>query len=237
MPAIAVDVRVISAEAVRDVLEAVGKECAPKAGIRFSFTFVTAGQVRDAVVSGEPVDVAIASNAVMAELRQAEKISESVDLGRIGMAVAIREGASPPDISTPEAFTRTMLAAKAVSYTNPAAGGTAGIYFAGLLRKLGIADEVNSRAVLSNGGRDAAERVARGEAEFGITFPSEINPIEGARVGGMLPEALQNYVIYSATIPPASRNPGSARAYLTALTAPAARPYWSGAGFEQLGAR
>jgi molybdate transport system substrate-binding protein len=113
-------------------------------------------------------------------------------------------------------------------------GGTAGLYFAGLLQKLGIADDVNKRAVLSSGGRDAAEKVAKGEAEFGITFPSEINPVKGTTVGGMLPEALQNYVIYAAMVPVTAKNADAVRAYLDALTAASAKPYWEQAGFEQL---
>jgi molybdate transport system substrate-binding protein len=198
---------------------------------------MTAGQVRAKVEAGEAVDLAIASSGFMAELVKAGKAPASTDLGRIGMAVAIREGASAPDVSTPEALTKALLAARSVSYTNPAAGGTAGLYFAGLLQKLGIAEEVNKKAVLSTGGRNAAEKVAKGEAELGITFPSEINPVKGAKVAGMLPASLQNYVTYAATIPATSRNADAARAYLTALTTASSRERWIAAGFEPPPAR
>jgi molybdate transport system substrate-binding protein len=228
------EIRVISAEAVRDVLEGVAAQFTRDTGHTVSFAFMTAGQVRSKVEADEPIDLAIASSGFVGELVKAGKAPSAINLGRIGLAVAIREGAPPIDVSTPEALTRTLLASRAVSYTNPSAGGTAGLYFASLLQKLGIADEVNKRAVLSAGGRDAAEKVAKGEAELGITFPSEINPVKGARGGGMLPEALQNYVIYAAMLPATSRNAEAARAFLAALTAASAKPHWEQAGFEQL---
>src|SRR6185295_18343453 len=108
-------------------------------------------------------------------------------------------------------------------FTNPAAGGTAGIYFSGLLQKLGIAEEINKKAVFSHGGRDAVSKVASGEAELAITFPSEIVPVKGAKVGGMLPASLQNYTTYAASIPVRSSNADLAQSYIAALVASSAR--------------
>jgi molybdate transport system substrate-binding protein len=233
----AAEIRVISAEAVRDVLEGVAAQFKNATGHSLSFEFMTAGQVRARVETNEPIDIAIASSGIIGELVEAGKATASINLGRIGLAVAIREGAPPIDTSAPEALIKTLLSARAVSYTNPSAGGTAGLYFVSLLQKLGIADDVNKRAVLSSGGRDAAEKVAKGEAELGVTFPSEINPVKGARVGGMLPEALQNYVIYAAMVPVTAKNVDVARAYLDALMGAAAKPHWERAGFEQLSGR
>jgi molybdate transport system substrate-binding protein len=233
----AAEIRVISAEAVRDVLEAIAAQFKNATGHSLSFEFMTAGQVRARVETNEPIDIAIASSGIIGELVEAGKATASINLGRIGLAVAIREGAPPIDTSAPEALIKTLLSARAVSYTNPSAGGTAGLYFVSLLQKLGIADDVNKRAVLSSGGRDAAEKVAKGEAELGVTFPSEINPVKGARVGGMLPEALQNYVIYAAMVPVTAKNADAARAYLDALMGAAAKPHWERAGFEQLSGR
>ncbi len=237
MPAHGAEIRVISAEAVRDVLEGVAVQFTKDTGHTVSFAFMTAGQVRGKVEANESIDLAIASSGFVSELVKAGKAQSSTNLGRIGLAVAIREGAPLIDTSTPEALIKTLLAARAVSYTNPTAGGTAGLYFAGLLQKLGIADDVNKHAVLSSGGRDAAEKVAKGEAELGITFPSEINPVKGAKVGGMLPDALQNYVIYAAVVPTTAPNADLPRAFLDALMGASAKSHWEHAGFEQLSGR
>ena len=231
-PARAAELRVLSAEAPRDALEAVAVQFTRETGHRVTFAFMTAGQVRAGVDGGETADVAIASPAFIAELAKSGKVVDTTNLGRIGLAVAVREGAPAPDVSSTDAFVKALRAARSVSYTNPTAGGTAGLYFAGLLQKLGIADEINSKTVFSAGGRDAALKVAQGEAELGITFPSEILPVKGAKVGGMLPDALQNYVTYVAAVPTASANRAAARAYIAALTNAAAHDAWIKAGFE-----
>lgn len=229
------EVRVISAEAVRGALESISAQYSKDTGHTVSFGFMTAGQVRDRLLAGEAPELAIASNTVIDGLVQGGKAANATDLGRIGLAIAVREDAPHPDVSTTEAFLKTLRAARSVSFTNPAAGGTAGIYFAELLKRLGVADEVNRKVVYSTGGRDAASKVASGEAEFAVTFPSEIVPVKGAVVGGMLPEAVQNYTTYAAAIPVANGNAALARDYLAALTGAKSRELWVVAGFEPLG--
>jgi molybdate transport system substrate-binding protein len=231
-PAHAAEISVISAEAVRGALENVAARFTKDTGHKVSFAFMTAGQVRNRVNSGEPADIAIASSTVMSELAAAGKVAGVTNLGRIGLAVAIRDGAVAPDISTPEAFRKALLAARSVSFTDPAAGGTAGLYFFSLLQRLGIADDVTKKAVYSKGGRDAASKVANGQAELGITFPSEIVPIKGARVGGMLPIALQNYTTYAGAMPSVRTGNAAAKADLSALTAEVAHESWISAGFD-----
>ena len=236
-PARAGEIKVLSAESPRDALEHIAAQFEKSSGHKVAFEFMTAGQVRDRVARGDHVDLAIASTAFIRELEKSGKTSESVDLGKIGMAMAVHEGAPSPDISTPEKFVAALRAAKSVSFTDPAAGGTAGQYFAGLFEKLGIAEEVRKKAVLSTGGRNAAEKVASGAAEVGFTFPSEIAPIKGAKVAGMLPPSLQNYVLYIAAVPSVSTNADVVRAFVAALVAPSSRQSWIAAGFEPPGGK
>jgi molybdate transport system substrate-binding protein len=236
-PALAGEIKVLSADSPRDALEHIAAQFEKSSGHKVSFEFMTAGQVRDRVMRGDKVDVAIASTGFIRELEKAGKTVEAVDLGKIGVAMAVHEGSPAPDISTPEKFVAAVKAAKSVSFTDPAAGGTAGQYFAGLFEKLDIAEEVKKKAVLSTGGRNAAEKVASGVAEVGFTFPSEIAPIKGAKVAGMLPPSLQNYVVYIAAVPSASVNADVARAFVAELVAPSSRQSWAGAGFEPLGGK
>jgi len=228
----AAEIKVLSAESPRTALETVAEQFEKDTGNKVSFEFMTAGQVRDRVIRGDKIDLAIASTGFIRDLEKSGKTSETTDLGKIGMAMAVHESAPSPDISTPEKFVAALRAAKSVSFTDPAAGGTAGQYFAGLFEKLGIAEEVKKKAVLSTGGRNAAEKVAKGEAEIGFTFPSEITPIKGAKVAGMLPPSLQNYVLYIAAVPSASGNADVARKFIANLVAPSARQTWIAAGFE-----
>lgn len=234
LPVRAGEIKVLSAESPRDALEHIAAQFEKTTGNKFAFEFMTAGQVRGRIEKGENADLAVASNSVIGELVKSGKASDAANLGRIGLAMAVHDGAPVPDISTTEKFIAVLRAARSVSFTDPAAGGTAGLYFFGLLEKLGVADDVKKKAVFSKGGRDAAQKVASGAAEIGITFPSEIAPVKGAKVGGMLPPEVQNYVVYSAAVPATSGNVEIAKAFVAALIAQQSREGWTGAGFEPL---
>src|SRR5258708_1201495 len=114
-----------------------------------------------------------------------------VTLARVGVGVVVKDGTPKPDIGSVAAFKQALLAAKSVAYIDPAAGGSSGIYVAGLLDKLGVAAEVKTKAKLIPGGA-VAEHIARGEAELGIHQISEILPVKGATLVGPLPPELQN---------------------------------------------
>ena len=154
------------------------------------------------------------------------------DLGRTVTGVAVKEGATAPDISTPAAFKQALLNARGVSYTDPKAGGSSGNFFAGLLQKLGIADEVNKKAVLGKRGYEVAQAVADGRAEIGTTFISEILTVKGVTVLGPLPGELHNVNTYTAAIPAASSQKEAAASLLRALTNPANAARWVAAGLE-----
>jgi molybdate transport system substrate-binding protein len=119
-----------------------------------------------------------------------------------------------------------------VSYTDPKAGGSSGKFFAELLQRLGIADEVNGKAVLGNRGADVARAVADGRAELGTTFVSEMLPFKELQVIGPLPGDLANTSSYTAGIPAQAAQAEAAGALLGALTEPVTRQRWSGAGLE-----
>ena len=146
--------------------------------------------------------------------------------------VAVRAGAPQPDISTVDAFRRALLAAKTVSYVDPKAGGSSGKAFASNLQRLGIAEEINRKAVLGNRGYEVAQAVADGRAEIGTTFISEMLTVPGLQVVGPLPGELRNVGTYTAGIPSQAAEPDAARALLAALTDPATRPRWSAAGLN-----
>jgi molybdate transport system substrate-binding protein len=233
-PASAAEIKVISAGAVRSVIAGMIEDYRKGSGDTFDFTVGTTGQLRDAVKSGKPADLLITSGPLMAEIEKTGKLTSGsrVDLGRVGIGVAVREGSTAPDISTPDAFRKMMLEARSVSLTAPALGGTSGVHVASLLKKIGIFDEVNRKAIYAKGGLDISQKVARGEAEIGITLISEIVPVKGARMAGPLPESLQLWTVYTSAIPASSTQPKAARAFVAALTSPAMAARWKAGGFE-----
>ena len=119
-----------------------------------------------------------------------------------------------------------------MSYSDPAAGGSSGKYFAGLLERLGIAEEVNKKAVLGKRGYEVAQAVVDGRAALGTTFISELLTVPGVTVVGPLPGELYFANTYTAAIPAGSRQRSAAQALLRVLSSPASRARWIEAGLE-----
>ena len=122
-----------------------------------------------------------------------------------------------------------------MSYVNPAAGGTSGTYFEGLMQRMGIAEAMKTKIVYRSQGSEVADAVAKGEAELGITFTSELQPNKGVKVAGTLPAAIQLPTTYSAAITTAAASGDAARAFLRTLTGADGRAALTLAGLEPLG--
>ncbi len=227
-------VKVMSAGAVQSMVSAIGAEFESASGHTLELNFGTAGALRARFTGGEAADLVILPAAAIAAMEKEGRFlaGSRLDLGRTVTGVAVRDGAPAPDISTPEAFKQALLDAKSVGYTDPAAGGSSGNFFAALLQKLGIADEVNKKAVLGGRGYEVAQAVADGRAELGTTFISEILTVPGATVIGPLPGALHNPNTYTAAIARGSAVADAASAFLRALSDSASRPRWTAAGLE-----
>jgi molybdate transport system substrate-binding protein len=233
-PAGAADVKVISAGAVRGLIAQIIDDYSRQTGQKFDFTIGTTGQLRDIIASGKPADLVIVSVPLMGEMEKTGKLTPGsrADLGRVGIGVAVRDGAPVPDVSTPQALKAALTAARAVAYTNPAEGGTSGIHFAKVADALGIGDAIRAKAVLTKGGREAAIEVAEGRADMAIVFISEAMAIKGVKLAGLLPPSQQEYSAYAAAIPANSTDPAAAHAFIAALTSPAMAERWRSNGFE-----
>src|SRR5882762_5008236 len=127
-------------------------------------------------------------------------------LARSGIGVAVRKDASRPDISTPEAFKRVMLAARSITYLDPAGGGTSGIHIARVLDRLGIADEMRAKTILHANARAAGSLVAGGDAEIGMNLIQEFMPLPDIDLVGPLPSDLQNTLVFFGVIMTGARD-------------------------------
>ena len=220
--------------AVESIVRALAADFERNSGNTVNFVFNTAGGIREHFSSGKEIDLLVLPQAAIAEYEKQNLFvpGSRKDLGRTITGIAVREGAPRPDVSTPEAFKSALLKAKGVAYSDPKAGGSSGTYFAGLLEKMGIADQVNRKAFLGKRGYEVAQAVADGRAEIGTTFISEMLTVKGVTILGPLPGALANTNTYTAAIPLRSANQDGARALLVALTDPASVPRWVAAGLE-----
>src|SRR5437016_3006495 len=163
-------------------------------GHNVTITYGTAGAVADRVQKGEAADVVISSGPLIDQLQAQGKVvaGSRVNLTKVGIGVFVRKGAVKPDISSADAFKRSMLAARSIAYPDPAGGGASGIYVASLLERLGIAAEMKPKTKLSTLETLYAS-VASGDVEIGFNQISEILAQLTVELAGPLPPATQNY--------------------------------------------
>jgi molybdate transport system substrate-binding protein len=228
----AVEIKLISAGAVRAVVSGLVETFAQESGHSVNATYGTMGVVRQKLAA-DPADVVIGSDTVLEDLIKQGAIvaGTRADVARAGVGVGVRDGAPKPDISTPEAFKKTLLAAKSLVYVDPAQGATSGIHFAGVLQRLGIADQVKGKTILWPGGY-AAEAVAKGDAEIVVHQISEIIPVKGVTLVGPLPKDLQKITIYAAGLAAKSTNIDAAKTFIAYLTRPASKAKFAAAGLD-----
>lgn len=228
----AAEIKVVAAGAVEEPFEKLAADFTRQSGNKVNAMFGPVGGMMNKLKGGEKADVIILSTAAMDELDKSSALvaGSRAELGRAVAGVAVRTGAPLPDISSPDAFKKALVSARSVAYTDPAAGGTAGIYMTGLLEKLGITEEVKKKSLLQKSGSAVADAVAKGAAEIGISFTSELMPNKGVKVVGPIPQSISLVVTYVAGVSSNSQQADAARAFITYMTSPAAHDHFKEAG-------
>jgi molybdate transport system substrate-binding protein len=228
----AADLKVLAAGAVEEPFRHVAADFAKETGNKVEASYGSVGAIQNKLKAGEKPDVIVLSIAAMDEIDKAGSVVSATraELGRAVAGVAVKAGAKEPDISTPDAFKATLLAAPKVAYTDPAAGGTTGIYLTGLLQRLNVTEEIKKKALLESGGGAVAAAVADGKAEIGITFISELLPNKGVKVVGPIPQPIGLIVGYVAAVSTSSSQGDAARALISYMARPAARDHFKQAG-------
>jgi molybdate transport system substrate-binding protein len=226
--------KVLSARAVHVAVGTLAAELARDTGREADISYAPVGVLQDRLAAGEAADVIILSVAGIDRLQTENAIvaGSRADLGQTAIGLAVSDGAAAPDIATADAFKALLLRVKALALSDPAVGGTAGTYLRDLFVRMGIADAIGAKALPQKSGALVAECVARGEAEIGMTFISEMLPVKGIRVVGPLPAPLGNATAYAAAIMSDCKQVDAARAFIAALVRPERRDVWSAAGFD-----
>jgi len=217
--------------AIMDVAQAFENDTAHS----LQFSFGTVGSIQDKVMRGEQADVLILTRPALERMTSQGKVlgETIVDLGRVGVGIAVRGGAALPDVSTPGALRKSLIAAKSLAYGDPTKGDSSGIHFATVLERLDIAREINAKAVLAPVGLAVAELVDKGEVEMGATQASVIVACKGIRLAGLLPAGLQHITTYSAAVTVDAASAEPARLFVSYLTTPLAKSKFGKAAFDQ----
>jgi len=222
--AAAADLKLLTAGAYKPVALELAAEFEKRTGHKVTVENDTAGGLARRVAGGEYFDVVVMPPERMGPLLGGKIVESSAKvLARVGIGVAVKQGAPAPDISSVEAFKKTLLAARAIAYTDPASGGTAGTYLANLFEKMGIAAELKPKTVLVRGGY-SAEKIVSGEAEIAMQPTSELLAVPGTMLVGPIPLEVQHYISYSGGVSAASRNSAAADALLLMLANPSNLP-------------
>lgn len=190
----------------------------------------TANAIPARLARREAVDVVILARPSLDKLADAGQIvrDTEVDLGLSKIAVAVKEGAPVPDISSEAAVRSALLKAKSVAWSDSASG----VYIqTTMLDKLGIADQVRPKGRMIPA-TPVGRIVARGEAEIGFQQLSELKPVKGIRIVGLLPESLQKVTPFSGGIVSYSTRQKPARALLDYLSSPKAHAAIRQTGLE-----
>jgi molybdate transport system substrate-binding protein len=182
------------------------------------------------IESGE-FDVALFAAPQIDDLIKQGKLTagSKADIARTSIGVAVKSGAPKPDIKDEEAFKRTLLAAKSITYTKQS---QTGVYLTKQLERIGVADAIKDKLILQPGGAMTTPAVARGEAQLGIVLVSDILGTPGVDLVGPVPQSLQNYVMQTAGLNVAAKQPDAGAAFIKYLANPAAGAVLKAKGLE-----
>jgi molybdate transport system substrate-binding protein len=233
-PAAAAELRLYSSVGMRGALEQLVPQFQEASGQTLAITWGTAAMLTKRIAAGEPVDVAVLTRGNIDSLVNAGKIAadSAVTLANSSIAVAVKMGEAKPDIATADLFKQALLNAKSVAYSNPASGGASGVYFAKLLERLGIADDVKPKSKFPPPGGNAASLLISGEAQLAIQQKPELMEVPGVDVVGPLPGELGHVTAFAAGIAADSKNADAAKAFIKFLQSPKAAAVLKAKGFD-----
>ena len=233
-PAWAAEVRVLNANALTIALRALAAEHTQQTGTQVTFISGSPGQIQQKVDAGETFDLLIMPAPALAALESAGALvaGSRRELVRVGIGVAIREGAPKPDITTADALRKTLLAQQKVTYSDSNTGGLSGINAQKVLHNLGITEAMKSKVLPHSDGQGL---IAKGEADLGLYNVSEIPRAKGVVLLGSVSAAVQAYITYDAGVPASNVSPSAAIEFVKFIASPAAAPPWRAAGLEQTG--
>lgn len=212
-------IKLLTAGAYKEVTLAIVPGFEAKTGIKVEMVSDTAGALVKKIEGGQAFDVVIVNYDGMQRLTSSGAVAADAakDVAAVGIGVAIKAGSTPPPLATVEQFKSALRAARGIAYIDPTAGGSSGVYLDGLFRQLGIADMVKQKAILVPGGL-TAERILSGEADIALQQASELLPVKGVVLAGMLPKEIQNYTTYSVGMSQHPSSKEAARALFDALS-------------------
>jgi len=228
------NMKIYSSIAVQGVVEELLPQFETAHGLRADLTWGTAPMLIKRLQAGETADVLILNRAGMDTMTRAGRIAAGSEatLASSATAMAVKAGAPKPDISSPEALKKTLLAARAISYTHPDAGGASGIHFAKVLEKMGIAAEINEKTKFPPPAGLSGAFLPTGEVDLAVQQVPELQNVAGIDILGFLPGDLHMVTVFVAGVETASKNADAAKAFIAFFQSPQAKALFRAKGLD-----
>jgi molybdate transport system substrate-binding protein len=233
----AAEINALITTAIETVIDEVVPPFERETGNTVRVSYGPSGGVARRFLGGEPADVVIMDSRGLDDLiKQGRVMAGATNLASTGIGICVKKGAARPDVSTPEALKRALLAAHSIGYTALAGGGITAVHITKMFERLGIAAEVAPKLKFAAGGPNGrvSVLVSSGEAEIGLQQVSELLSNPDVDVIGMLPGDLQQITIYSAGITTSAKAADAARALIKALATPSAKLIFKAKGLDPL---
>lgn len=222
--------KVFSTLAVQAALPSLVKQYEAASSISVDVHFEPTNGLLARIAAGEAADIAILTRSAVDDLTAKGVLAaDSVaDIAISLVGIAVKASAARPDISSVESLEASLLQAKSIAYSRI---GASGVFFAELVQRLGIADEVNAKATVIPSGL-TAELAARGEVELAVQQVSELMLVPGIDVVGPLPPGAESVTMFSAAVLVRSGQADAARALIACLRSPEAAQALTVAGLQ-----
>ena len=216
----AAEIKVLSAAGMRPVMEDLGPKFERATGHKLALTFGAADAIVNRMREGVSGDVVISPLGIETLAKDGKVAADSINvIARARLGVAVRKGAAKPDISSSDAFKRTLLAAKSITYLNPAQAGDSGFHFVKVLDRLGITNEMKAKTVLPKATGAVSALIVDGEVEIAVLAVQHILfiSVAGIEFLGPLPPELQETMVFSAAIMTGAKSVEASKALMEYL--------------------
>jgi molybdate transport system substrate-binding protein len=219
-PLQAAELKVIAGGSMTALLNQLSPAFESASGHKLSIHFDSTPNIVARINSGTPFDVVVVPVDVFKDATAKTHFvaGQTIDIARVGYGVAIRAGATKPDISTPDALKKTLLAASSIASVPASA---AGAYVTKVYERLGIAEEMKAKTKAQAGPPQIAPAIAKGEAELGV-FLSNVLIAPGVELAGPFPAELQQELVFTSAIAADAKEGDAAKAFIDYLKSPAA---------------
>lgn len=233
-PAQDTEIRIICSNGFRAALQKLLPQAEHASGRKAKVQFGASRNLKGSIENGEPFDLAILTPQIIGDLTKEGKIASgtALDLASTGIGVAVRAGATKPDVATAQAIKQALLGAKSIGYVQVGAGTPAIVE---MLDKLGISQDVAKKTIFQTGAEESMKNLADGKVDLALALVSEVLPASGVQFAGPVPSEFQRKIIMTAGIAGATKNREAANQFVKSLTSASAATAIQAAGMEPSG--